>query len=180
TLAKIWAEINQKLETAISQDADYLQSELFECKLENAVTVIESLNRIREIRDKLAMNDNPLTHRQLIFHIFYGLPTTAEWKTWIRITKGTLSSLTAQSGYTELKDLLVSYEAELRREQSLMPGQALFTKGKRNNYNGNSNKRNNNYNNQNQRQQKSTSSFTGNCHHCGKKGHKMTDRWKGI
>jgi len=44
------------------------------------------------------------------------------------VTKSVLSSQTTIIGYTELKEKLTAYKVELRREQDLEPGQALYSK----------------------------------------------------
>ena len=80
TPARIWQDIGSKYETTVSYDTNYLQRELYECRLEEEGTVMNYLNKIREIRDKLAISGETPTHKTLIFHIFEGLPTTQEWE----------------------------------------------------------------------------------------------------
>jgi len=95
------------------------------------------------------------------------------------VTKAALPDQNSLAGFKKLKELLLAYEAELRRKKSLLPDQELYTKGRRGN----------------QRRQESTgpathsvsgvigksqrpNSFGGTCHGCGKKGHKKADCWQ--
>jgi len=64
----------------------------------------------------------------MIFPLFEGLPKTPEWKTWIIVIKSVLSSQTTIIGCPELKAKLTAYEVELRHEQDIAPGQALYSK----------------------------------------------------
>ena len=81
--------------------------------LEECGTVLEYINKIRELRDKLVISGNTPTYAQLILHLFEGLPKTPEGKTCIMVTRSFLSSQTTIIGYTELKAKLTAYEVEL-------------------------------------------------------------------
>jgi len=105
----------------------------------------------------------------MAFHLFNGLPKTAEWKTWTMIMKAQFSSTVRNSDYIKLESLLTAYEVELKREKSTEPSQALFLSGKNTKWkqpNGESGKTTT-------RTRDSTTSqkSTGTCHKCGKKGH---------
>src|SRR5205807_5338474 len=86
------------------------------------------------------------------------------WEPWVLVTKRMLSSLAPLTAYTKLKTLLTEFEAEIRRKKSIYPEQALFTKKQRSWQN-----------NRNQKKAMNYPRFGGNCHHCGKKGHKIHD-----
>jgi len=91
------------------------------------------------------------------------------------VLKAALPDQNSLPRFKKLKELLLAYEAELRRKKSLLPDQVLYTKGRGN-----------------QRRQESTgpathsvsrvregsqrpNSFSSTCHSCGKKGHKKDD-----
>ena len=142
--------------------------ELYECQLEDCRTVRAFINKLKEIKDKLIICGQQPTHSQMAFHLFNGLPKTAEWKTWTMITKAQFSSTVTNSDYIKHQSLLTAYEVELKREKSIEPSQASFVSGKNTKWkrpNGESGKTTT-------RTRDSTTSqkFTGNCHKYGNKG----------
>ena len=143
--------------------------------------LLEYINHIQELRDKLVMCGQTLSYAHLIFHILAGLPEMLEWTTWVMVTKAALLDQNSLAGFKnlKLKELLPASEAELCREKSLLPDQALYTKGRRGN----------------QRRQESTgsathsvsrvrrkslwpNSFGGTCYGWGKKWHEKADWWQ--
>jgi len=86
TPGKIWKDVQSNYETVVGYDANHLQKELYECNLEECRTVLEYINKICKLRDKLVISGNTPTYAQMIFHLFEGLPKTPEWKTWIMVT----------------------------------------------------------------------------------------------
>jgi len=78
TPEEIWKSIQSNYETVVCYNANYLQKELYECTLEECGTVLEYINKIRELRDKLIISGNTPGYGQLIFHLFEGLPKTSE------------------------------------------------------------------------------------------------------
>ena len=172
----IWEHVSNQYETAINYDANYLQKELYECTLEDAGTVLEYLNWIRELRDKLTISGQPPTHTQLIFHIFEGLPKTPEWKTWVMITKAALPSLSTTTAYSQLQGMLKAFEVELRRERAVEPGQALFSKsGRKGGRSAKAYDKNKGGSTGISQDKASKPKFTGSCHYCGKQGHKARE-----
>jgi len=173
TPGKIWKDVQSNYETVVGDDANQLQKELYECNLKECGTVLEYINKIHELRDKLVISGNTPTYEQMIFHLFEGLPKMPEWKSWIMATKGVLSSQTAIIGYTELKAKLTAYEVELRRKRDIEPGQVLYSKTTKT---GRFQKLSN-YSRKcvahGARSKPSKGKFAGYCHHCGKPGHKI-------
>jgi len=112
TPEKIWKAVQSNYESAVGYYANHLQKELYECNLKECSTVLEYINKIRELRDKLVISRNTPSYGQLIFNLREGLPKTPEWKTWIIVTKSLLSSVTTLTGYMELKAKLTAYKVE--------------------------------------------------------------------
>jgi len=185
---KIWKDVQSNYETVGGYDANHLQRELYEWNLDKCGTVLEYINKIRELRDKLVISGNKPTYAQMIFHLFEGLPKTPEWKTWIMVTKSVLSSQTTMIGYTELQAKLTADEVELQLERDIEPGQALYSKSTKT---GQFQKPSN-YSRKGvapgARSKPIKGKFSGSCHHCGKPGHKICecrakaneDTWLGI
>lgn len=109
----IWNHVSSQYETVISYDANNLQKEPYGCTLKDAGTVLEYLNRIYELGDKLTISGQPPTHTKFRFHNFEGLPGTPEWKTWVIITKAVLPSLLTRTTYSKLQGMLKAFEVEL-------------------------------------------------------------------
>ena len=76
TPGKIWKDINKRYETAVTYDAQHLQKELYQCRLEEEGTVLNYLNKIDGLCNKFKMCNNSPTDTQIIFHILDGLPDT--------------------------------------------------------------------------------------------------------
>jgi len=100
TQRKIWKDVQSNYETVVGYDANHLQKELYKCNLQECGTVLEYINKIRELPDKLVIRGNTPRYTQMTFHLFEGLPKTPEWKTWIMVTKSVLSSQMTIIGYT--------------------------------------------------------------------------------
>jgi len=81
TPGKIWKDVQSNYETVVGYEANQLQKELYECNVEQWGTVLEYINKIRELRDKLVISANTPTHAQMIFLLLEGLPKMPEWKT---------------------------------------------------------------------------------------------------
>jgi len=149
--------------------------ELYECQLEDCRTVRAFINKLKEIKDKLIFCCQQPTHSQMTFHLFNGQPKTAEWKTWMMITKAQFSSTVTNSDYIKPQLLLTAHEVELKREKSIEVSQALFVSGKKMKWmrpNGESGKTTTGT-----RDTTTSQKFTGNWHKCGKKGHREKDCW---
>ena len=176
--SSIWLDAHTNCETATGYDSNHLQRELSGSPLEELGTVLEYINHIQELRDKLVMCGQIPSYAHLIFHILEGQPETPEWTTWVMVTKAALPDQNSLAGFQKLKELLLAYEAELRRKKSLLSDQALYTKGRRGN----------------PRRQESTGpgthsvsrergkgqrpkSFSGTCHGCGKNGQEKAGCW---
>ena len=167
-------------ETITNYDAHHLHNELYNTTLEECGTVRDYLNRVRELGDKLALCEQLPSYAKLIFHLFAGLPKTPEWRTWILVTKASLTSQNTAAGWEEAKPFLTAYEAELRRDKSVDTEQALFTDSRRNNLKPFYNKSQLDRSVQQKRgQSQKSKSFDGKCHNCGKKGHRKADCWEG-
>lgn len=130
TPQRIWEDVKRTYETVTGYDANHLQIELYECRLDDCGTVRAYINKLKEIQDKLVICGQQSSHSQMAFHLFNGLPKTDEWKTWTMITKAQFSTAVTNSDYVKLQALLTAYEVELKREKSIEPGQALFASGK--------------------------------------------------
>ena len=116
----------------------------------------------------------------MIFHLFAGLPKTPEWRTWILVTKASLTSQNTAAGWEEATTYLTAYEGELRRDKSIHAEQALFTDSKRNNRRPfNTKSQPDRSVQQNRGQSRKSKSFDGKCHNCGKKGDRKDDCWQG-
>ena len=126
--AKIWKDINKRYETAVGYDAKHLQKELYQCKLEEEGTVLDYLNKIDGLCNKLKMCKNTPTEAQIIFHILDGLPDTQDWDTWTMVTEDTLKVLPEDDRLDELRTMLPVFEAKFRRKQFIIPGEALISK----------------------------------------------------
>ena len=172
---KIWKDVQSNYETVVGYDTNHLQKELYEYNLEKCGTVLEYINKIRELRDQLVISGNTPTYAHMIFHLFEGLPKTPEWKTWIMVTKSVLSSQTTIIGYTELKAKLTAYEVELRRKRDIEPDQALYSKSTKT---GRFQKLSN-YSRKgvthSARSKPIKGKFAGSCHHCGKPAYKIRE-----
>jgi len=167
-------------ETITNYDEQHLHNELYNTTLEECGSVPDYLNRVQQHRDKLALCEQLPSYAQLIFHLFAGLPKTPEWRTWILVTKASLTSQNTAGRWEEAKTFLKAYKAELRRDKSIHTEQALFTNSRRNNRRPFNNKSQPGRLVQHNRgpSQKSKS-FDGACHNCGKKGHRQADCWEG-
>ena len=179
TPGDIWNNVVASNETITNYDAHHLYNELYNTTLEECGTVRDYLNRLRELRDKLALCEQLPSYAQLIFHLFAGLPKTTEWRTWILVTKASLTSQNTSTGWEEAKTFLTAYEAELQRSKSIHTEQALFTDSRRNNRKPFNNKNQLDCSAQQHRGQSQRSkSFDGKCHNCGKEGHRKADCWQ--
>ena len=180
TPGDIWNDVVASYETITNYHAHHLHNELYNTTLEECRTVRNYLNRLRELRDKLALCEQLPSYAQLIFHLFAGLPKTPEWRTWILVTKASLTSQNSTAGWEEDKTFLRAYEAELRRDKFVHTEQALFTDSKRNNRKPfNKKSQPDRSVQQNRGQSQKSKSFDGKCHKCGKKGHRKADCWQG-
>ena len=180
TPGDIWNDVVSSYETITNYDAHHLHNELYNTTLQECGTVRDYLNRLREHRDKLALCEQLPSYAQLILHLFADLPKTPEWRTWILVTKASLTFQNTAAGWEEAKTFLTAYEAELSRDKSVHTKQALFTDSKRNNRKPFNNKSQPNRSvQQNRGQSQKSKSFDGKCHNCGKKGHRKADCWQG-
>jgi len=127
---KIWDDVKRNYVVLVSYDANHLQMDLYECQLEDCGTALAFFNKLKEIKDKLSLCGQTPTTVQMVFHIFNGLPKTTEWKPWAMVTKPKFSRTVTNSDYIKPQLLLNSYEAELKREKSIKPSQALFPPSK--------------------------------------------------
>ena len=59
TASSIWLDAHANYQTATSYDSNHLQRELYESTLEESGTVLEYINHIQELRDKLVMYGKP-------------------------------------------------------------------------------------------------------------------------
>ena len=119
THGDIWNDIVASYETITNYDANHLQNQLYNTILEECGTVHDYRNRLRELRDNLALCEQLPSDAQLIFYLLAGLPKTPEWRTWTLVTKASLISQNTAAGWGEPKTFLTAYEAELRRDKSV-------------------------------------------------------------
>jgi len=173
TPGKIWKDVQSNYKTVVGYDAHHLPKRLYECNLAECGIVLEYINKICELWDKLVLSGNTPTYALMSFPLFEGLPKMPEWKTWIMVTKSILSSQTLIKGYTELKAKLTAYEVELRRIRDIEPGQALYLKSTKTGHF----QKPSNYSRKGvapgARSKPIKGKFTGSCHHRGKPGHKI-------
>jgi len=179
TASSIWLDAHASYQTSTNYDSNHLQQKLYKSTLEESGTVLKFINHIQELRDKLVMGGQSPSYAHLIFHTLEGLPKTPELKTWVMVTKAALLDQNSLTAFKELKELLLAYEAELRRERSLLPDQALYTKGKRSNLRRQESASPTTSSTSRIRgKSQSPNSFSGICHGCGKKGHKKAECWQ--
>jgi len=78
TASGIWLEAHANYQMATSYDLNHLQWGLYESTLEELGTVLEYINHIQDLRDKLVMWGHTPASGHRTFDILEGLPETQE------------------------------------------------------------------------------------------------------
>jgi len=78
TGSSISLDVQANYQTTTSYDSNYLQRELYKSTLEELGSVLEHINHIQELRDKLVMYAQTLSYADSMFHILEGVLETPE------------------------------------------------------------------------------------------------------